>query len=106
MNKPTTQEIIDRLEELSDAVTKGRDGMGEFTMRVPAEPKRDADLVLSAAAMKLKELEAVIHEIIDDHDYGSPDAGNDEGMDKARKLIGWKPWGEREENQKDEAESE
>ena len=49
----TNNDLIRRLNELSDAVTKGRSGMSEFTMRVPAEPKRDADLVLSEAAIRL-----------------------------------------------------
>lgn len=56
MIRPTTQELIDRLEELSDAVTRGREGMSEFTMHIPARPTKDADLVLSAAAVKIKAL--------------------------------------------------
>ena len=52
---PTTQmtaaECVARLRELSHAITQGRETMlREFTMRVPAEPKRDADLVLATAA--------------------------------------------------------
>ena len=44
-----------RLEQLSDAVTKGRDAVDkEFTMRVPPEVDRDADIVLSEAARRLK----------------------------------------------------
>jgi hypothetical protein len=49
-----TDVICDRLDELADAVTKGDRGMHEFTMRIPAEPDRDADLVLSAAATRLR----------------------------------------------------
>lgn len=40
--------LCKRLDELSDAVTRGRDAINlEFTMRIPAELDRDADLVLS-----------------------------------------------------------
>ena len=49
--------LIKRLNELSDAVTKGRESVArEFTMRVPAEPDRDADLVLAKAAMEIDRL--------------------------------------------------
>ncbi len=51
--------LCKRLDELSKAVTQGRETVGrEFTMRVPAEPDRDADLVLSSAAERIRELEA------------------------------------------------
>ena len=54
-----TETICGRLLELSEAVTKGRESINrEFTMRVPAELDRDADLVLSEAAKRLKELSA------------------------------------------------
>lgn len=56
IERPTDEELIQRLEELSQAVTKGLSGQSEFTMRVPAEPKRDADLVLSYAAIRIKQL--------------------------------------------------
>lgn len=46
-----------RLEELSEAVTKGATGDGEFTMRIPAECDRDADLVLQEASNRLNTLE-------------------------------------------------
>lgn len=49
-----TEVICDRLEELSNAVSSRK--MDEFTMRVPAELDRDADLVLSTAAKRLREL--------------------------------------------------
>ncbi len=46
-----------RLDELAEAVTKGSDAVNrEFTMRIPAELDRDADLVLSEAANRLNEL--------------------------------------------------
>lgn len=51
---PITHPLSPRLRELSDAVTQGREAVArEFTMRVPAEPNRDADLVLSRAADEL-----------------------------------------------------
>jgi hypothetical protein len=56
--KVPSSALIDRLNELSNAVTKGRDSINrEFTMRVPAELDRDADLVLSSAASLIGELE-------------------------------------------------
>lgn len=52
-----TKVLIKRLEELSEAITKGKEATErEFTMRVPAELDRDADLVLSQAAKRLREL--------------------------------------------------
>ena len=51
-----TEILISRLEELSRAVTEGKDAVSrEFTMRIPAEMDRDADLVLHAAACRLRE---------------------------------------------------
>ena len=50
-----------RLLELSAAATKGPRSMEmerEFTMRIPAELDRDADLVISAAARRIEELES------------------------------------------------
>lgn len=46
--------IIERLRELAKAVTKRDSLEREFTMRVPAELDRDADLVLSEAAKRLE----------------------------------------------------
>jgi hypothetical protein len=54
---PTTERtaIIARLRELVGAVIQGPDTVRrEFDMRVPAEPLRDADLVLSTAARMLE----------------------------------------------------
>lgn len=49
------QMLINRLRELAEAVTKGRDIMNnEFTMSSPALHHRDADLVLSEAADRLE----------------------------------------------------
>jgi len=48
--------ICKRLEELSDAVTKGDKGSHQFTMRIPAEVDRDADIVLDEAARRLKQI--------------------------------------------------
>lgn len=54
-----TEILISRLEELSRAVTEGKDAVSrEFTMRIPAEMDRDADLVLHAAAARLREFMA------------------------------------------------
>lgn len=52
-----TDILIARLKELADAITKGREAVDrEFTMRVPAECDRDADLVLAEAARRLEKL--------------------------------------------------
>jgi len=51
--------IIARLNELSDAVAGGRGPQErEFTMRIPAECDRDADLVIGEAASRLAKLHA------------------------------------------------
>jgi len=50
--------LCKRLDELSDAVTKGDYGLRhEFDMRIPAENDRDADLVLIKASGRIAELE-------------------------------------------------
>lgn len=48
-----TSVLCERLKQLSDAVTKGSSGDHEFTMRIPAECDRDADLVMAEAARRL-----------------------------------------------------
>ena len=56
--------LCKRLDELADAVTQGPDCVRrEFTMRVPAEIDRDADLVLSESATRIVALEARIKEL-------------------------------------------
>ena len=47
------KDLITRLNQLSDAVVNDRDRV-EFTMRIPAECDRDADLVISEAAVRLQ----------------------------------------------------
>lgn len=49
---PDPTKLAARLRELARAVAEHR--MGEFTMRVPAEPERDADIVLMDAAELLE----------------------------------------------------
>lgn len=52
---------VARLRELSHAVTQGPDAIRrECSMRVPAEPDRDADLVLSSAADEIERLRAEV----------------------------------------------
>jgi len=47
--------LINRLNELSDAACGGKDSLSrEFTMRIPAECDRDADLILAEAARRLE----------------------------------------------------
>ncbi len=58
MDEVPSEVLSSRLMELSDAVVAGRGAIArEFTMRVPAEVDRDADLVLAAAALRIQELE-------------------------------------------------
>ena len=53
-----SEQLIRRRRELSNAITDGREARDrEFTMRIPAEPERDADLVLSTAANRIAELD-------------------------------------------------
>ena len=48
--------LADRLDELATAVTKGKAAIDrEFVMRVPAELDFCPDLVLSAAAKRLRQ---------------------------------------------------
>ena len=61
--------LCKRLKELSKAVTKGREGLHrEFTMRIPAELDRDADLVLSIAARRIESLSQQIDELSQERD--------------------------------------
>lgn len=51
--------LVNRLDELAGAVGQGPEVRDrEFTRRIPAELDRDADLVLSESANRIKELEA------------------------------------------------
>ena len=73
-----TEAICDRLEELSDAVTKGRDAVSrELCMRIPAEVDRDADLVLSTASKRLLRATWLIERLYEDlpakRDWLNPD---------------------------------
>ena len=50
-----TEVLCRRLDQLSDAVTEGRESvLREFVMRVPAEVDHDADIVLAEAARRLR----------------------------------------------------
>ena len=56
--------LIDRLNRLSDVVCKDRSAMDrEFTMRIPAEVDRDADIVLSEAANRLQKYSEELDEL-------------------------------------------
>lgn len=56
--------LAQRLNELAEAVTKGKVAIdAEFGMRVPAELDRDADLVLSQAAKRIRDLESQLDEL-------------------------------------------
>ena len=56
--------LADRLDQLSDAVAKQQ--WNEFSMRVPAEPARDADLVLASVARFIRTHHAEIAEAVKD----------------------------------------
>jgi len=59
-----TEELCTRLDELSNAVTKGRDAINrEFYMSIPALHHIDADLVLSEASMRIKAMNKRIGEL-------------------------------------------
>lgn len=63
-----SETLIRRLRELSHAITEGKEARDrEFTMRIPAEPERDADLVLSTAADRIAKLEAKIAMLHGEH---------------------------------------
>lgn len=54
-----THILMHRLQELAEFITKGpKVILREFVMRIPAEVDYDADLVLSEAARRLKNLSA------------------------------------------------
>ena len=53
-------DITDRLTELAHAVADNN--WSEFSMRIPAEPDRDADLVLLRAAKEIDRLRAELAE--------------------------------------------
>ena len=56
------ERLADRLDELANFVTQGPEAVcRNFTMRVPAEPYHDADLVMSAAASLLRNRPAANH---------------------------------------------
>ena len=50
---PEREQLAQRLDQLARAAS--REQWSEFSMRVPAEPQRDADLVLSRAAQLLRQ---------------------------------------------------
>lgn len=71
--------VVSRLKELSEAVTGGSKSVArEFTMRVPAECDRDADLVIGEAAERINQLKAYnaklqeALEAIRDDDFPAP----------------------------------
>lgn len=50
--------LCKRLDQLSDAITKGKTSIDrEFCMSIPAQCDHDADLVLAAAAKRIRDLE-------------------------------------------------
>jgi hypothetical protein len=56
--------LLKRLDELADAARNGRETQDrEFTIRIPAECDRDADLVISQAVIIIRELQAKVSEL-------------------------------------------
>lgn len=65
--RPEPMTLAKRLRELAHAVTLGKEAIArEFTMRVPAEPERDADLVLSEAADLIERIAATAPREVDE----------------------------------------
>jgi hypothetical protein len=61
--------LADRLEQLADCVAHGPDAVRRnFTMQIPADPDRDADLVLSEAARLLRSSDAEITRLREQRD--------------------------------------
>ena len=61
-----TKTLCDRLNELSKAVTNGRDSISrEFYMRIPAEVDNDADLVIGEAFCRILRLEKELSDLKD-----------------------------------------
>ncbi len=59
-----TSILATRLKELADVVAYERDRIdAEFTLRIPAECDRDADLVMYGAAVRLEALQAECEEL-------------------------------------------
>jgi len=55
--------LLERLSELADAVNKGRETQDrEFTIRIPAECDRDADIVIHEAVNRIKVLQDRVSE--------------------------------------------
>jgi hypothetical protein len=60
-----SEKKLKRLRELSKFASGNRDTLlREFTMRIPAEPDRDADLVLSWAADEIELAHKALRDII------------------------------------------
>lgn len=80
MTDITTKPVsTDRLNQIARAIADGN--YRELTMRIPAEPDRDADLVISAAADEIDRLRAEVacyaeanRHLIDMHDAVIDDA--------------------------------
>lgn len=56
--KDKLRELAERLDVLAHAVTEAN--WSEFSMRVPVEPNRDADLVMASAAIELRTYAAIL----------------------------------------------
>ena len=81
-----TDVLCKRLDELVQAVTHGSVNR-EFTMRVPAEKDRDADLVMSEASIRLRKLEETLKDIVDFSDVFIRDYP-EEIRDMAKEALG------------------
>ena len=63
-DKVPSEALCTRLDQLSTAVTKGRESiLREFVMRIPAEMDHDADIVLSLASQRIAALEQQVAEL-------------------------------------------
>ena len=59
-----SEKKITRLRELADVVTKGKESWHEFSMRIPADPDRDADLILTWAADEIGQLQDAAYALL------------------------------------------
>lgn len=72
--------LAKRLDELAEVVSNRRDRIGaEFTIRIPAECDRDADLVMAEAASRLRSMSELVEALKAADDYLSDNPFNEIG---------------------------
>lgn len=61
--------ILDRVDELASACTSRVAFDGQFTMRIPAEVDRDADLVLNEVVLRCRKLMSEVSKLRAERDH-------------------------------------